>query len=122
VYTTNTQATRFMCDACLPVVQLRGNEHSKEWLCGKMSRETGLSHMVFGELPDFWDEGPRLQSLGCHAMAALQHLDVLSVARLSADDCRYVGTLRQLTTLKLPPLGEVSTGPFVIDYCHSFGH
>ena len=105
--TLPAHTTWLICDASLPVVQLRGTRHSKDELSASLSREMGLTYLVFGGVPWFWDEGPRLQELGCHAMTALQHLDVQSVAELSADDCRYLGTLRQLTTLELPGLGEV---------------
>jgi hypothetical protein len=40
-------------------------------------------------------------------MTALQHLDVLLVAKLSADEICLTGQLRHLTTLKLPALEEV---------------
>lgn len=108
------------------LLQLRGDQRDSDendeemgLLYVAIARETRLTRLVFTDLPGYWEAPPRLRAMGCHAMAALQHLDVLTLAGLSADDCRYMGTLRQLTTLKLPPLGEVGSGPLWA-YC-SFG-
>jgi hypothetical protein len=62
--------------------------------------ETRLTRLVFAKSLLLRD--PRLQALGCHTMAALQHLDVTAMLGLSAGDCRYLGRLHRLTMLKLP--------------------
>ena len=72
-----------------------------------IARETRVTRLVFTDLPGYWEEPPRLRAMGCHAMTTLQHLDVLSVAELGAEDIFYMGQLRHLTTLRLPALEKV---------------
>jgi hypothetical protein len=99
------------------MVQIRGvedelNEYGHPLLCSSLSSERQLTRLELADLPrsEIWEDDPQLQELECHTMAALQHLDVSTLAGLSADGCRYVGILTQLTTLQLPDIDEVGYG------------